>query len=89
MATGIYIPQRFSLSTLLMNQSISILAILDMKCVIRRRRFSNASFNTVLDPVLFIIYIDGFINSVHYSQVSCYVDDSQLFILKFPVYIVL
>ena len=39
---------------------------------------------SILGPVLFTIYIDGLINSITHSQVSCYVDDSQLY-LKFQV----
>ena len=39
---------------------------------------------SILGPVLFTTYIDGLINLVTHSQVSCYVDDSQLY-LKFQV----
>ena len=35
---------------------------------------------SILGPVLFTTYIDGLINLVTHSQVSCYVDDSQLFL---------
>ena len=39
---------------------------------------------SILGPVLFTTYIDGLINLVTHSQVSCYVDDSKLD-LKFQV----
>ena len=44
----------------------------------------GVSQGSILGPVLFTIYIDGLINSVTHNQVSCYEDDSQLY-LKFQV----